>query len=297
MVKGDDADMKNTTFNTVAADILCDIAGSFALAIGIYCFAEQADIAPGGVSGIAIMIKYLFDAPVGLVTFLLNVPLLFLAWKYFSHRFTLRTLKTVLFNTIILDYVVTPYFPQYAGDRMLSSIFGGILMGVGLALIFLRGSTTGGTDIVSHLMELKFPHVPIGTMLLLIDCVILGVSILVFGNLESGLFGVVALFCQSKVIDGVIYGLDRGKTVMIMSIRNETIARRVMDEMEHGATFLKGRGAYTGREMDVLYVVVRVPEFHRLKQITYEEDPDAFLVVGEANQIIGEGFKGIREEK
>jgi len=278
-------------------DIFFDIAGSFALAAGIFCFAEQADIAPGGMSGIAILVKYMFDVPVGLVTFLLNVPLLFLAWKYFSHRFTLKTLKTVLFNTIILDYIVTPYFPQYAGDRMLSSIFGGILMGVGLALIFLRGSTTGGTDIVSHLMELRFPHVPIGTMILIIDCLVLGASILVFGNLESGLFGVVALFCQSKVIDGVIYGLDRGKTVMIMSLKSEKIARRVMDEMEHGATFLKGRGAYSGREMDVLYVVVRVPEFHRLKQITYEEDPDAFLVVGEANQIIGEGFKGIKDEK
>ena len=289
--------MKSTTVKVLAADIFFDIAGSFVLALGIFCFAEQADIAPGGMSGIAIMLKYLFDLPVGLMTFVLNIPLLILAWKYISHRFTVRTLKTVLFNTIILDYVVTPYFPQYAGDRMLSSIFGGILMGVGLALIFLRGSTTGGTDIVSHLMELKFPHVPIGTMLLIIDCVILGVSILVFGNLESGLFGVVALFCQSKVIDGVIYGLDRGKTIMIMSPNTEKIAARVMDEMEHGATFLKGRGAYSGREMDVLYVVVRVPEFHRLKQITYEEDPNAFLVVSEANQILGEGFKGIKEEK
>ena len=289
--------MKYISLKTVAGDILFDIAGSFALAVGIFCFAEKADIAPGGMSGIAIMIKYLFDLPVGLMTLALNIPLLILAWKYISHKFTIRSLKTVLFNSIILDYIVTPYFPQYAGDRMLSSIFGGILMGVGLAFIFMRGSTTGGTDIISHLMELRFPHVPIGTMLLIIDCVIIGMSMLVFGNLESGLFGVIAMFCQSKIIDGVIYGLDKGRTVMIMSPKNARIAQRVIDEMEHGATFLKGRGAYSGREMDVLYVVVRVPEFHQLKQITYEEDPDAFLVAGEANQIIGEGFKGIKDEK
>lgn len=284
-------------WKVIAGDIFFDIIGSFALAIGIFCFAEQADIAPGGMSGIAIMLKYLFNLPVGLMTLALNIPLLLLAWKYISHRFTLRSLKTVLFSTIVLDYIVTPYFPQYAGDRMLSSIFGGIFMGVGLAFVFMRGSTTGGTDIISHLMELRFPHVPIGTMLLIIDCVILSVSVLVFGNLESGLFGIVALFCQSKVIDGVIYGLDRGRTVMIMSPQNHRIAQRVIDEMEHGATFLKGRGAYSGNEMDVLYVVVRIPEFHQLKQITYEEDPSAFLVVGEAHQIIGEGFKGIHEEK
>ena len=289
--------MKNISVKSLAADILFDVAGSFALAIGIFCFAEQADIAPGGMSGIAIMLKHIFDLPVGLTTLALNIPLLLLAWKYISHRFTLRTLKTVLFNTIILDYIVTPYFPQYAGDRMLSSIFGGILMGVGLAFIFMRGSTTGGTDVVSNLMELRFPHVPIGTMLLIIDCVIIGASMPVFGNLESGLFGVVAMFCQSKVIDGVIYGLDRGQTVMIMSPHNDRIAERVIHEMEHGATFLKGRGAYSGTEMDVLYVAVRVQEFHQLKQITYEEDPNAFLVVGEANQIIGEGFKRIKEDK
>jgi len=289
--------MKTSLGRALAADIFFDIIGSFALAVGIFCFAEQADIAPGGMSGVAIMLKYLFDVPVGLMTFFLNIPLLILAWKYISRKFTVKTLKTLLFNTIILDYVVTPYFPQYAGDRMLSSIFGGIFMGVGLAFIFMRGSTTGGTDIVSHLMELRFPHVPIGTMLMIIDCAILSASVLVFGNLESGLFGVVALFCQTRVIDSVVYGLDKGRTVMIMSPRNREIAARIIDEMEHGATFLEGRGAYSGKEMEVLYVVVRVPEFHQLKQITYEEDPDAFLVVSEANQIIGEGFKGMKEEK
>lgn len=278
-------------------DVLFDIIGSFALAIGIYCFSEAADIAPGGISGIAIMLKYLFGLPVGMMTFVINIPLLLLAWKYMGRGFTLKTLKTLVFNTIILDYMVTPWFPQYAGDRMLSSIFGGIFFGAGLAFIFMRGSTTAGTDIVSHLMEKRFPHIPIGTLLMFIDCVILAASMLVFENIESGLFGMVALFCQTKVIDGIIYGLDKGRTVMIMSPQSQEIAARVIKEMDHGATFLKGRGAYSGKDMEVLYVVVRIPEFHQLKEITYEEDPNAFLIVTEANQIIGEGFKGIDEKR
>lgn len=142
----------------------------------------------------------------------INVPLLILAWKYKGRAFTVKTLKTLLFNTVLLDLVVTPYFPQYTGEPgCLGSVFGGLFMGIGLALIFMRGSTTGGTDILSYLLELKFPHIPIGTMLMLIDFVILLASVMVFGNIETGLFGMVALFCQTKVIDGVIYGMDKGK--------------------------------------------------------------------------------------
>ena len=135
----------------------------------------------------------------------------------------MKTLKTLLFNTVLLDLVVTPYFPQYTGDRMLGSVFGGLFMGIGLALIFMRGQHHRGTDILSYLLELKFPHIPIGTMLMLIDFVILLASVMVFGNIETGLFGMVALFCQTKVIDGVIYGMDKGKAVMIMSPQNKAL--------------------------------------------------------------------------
>ena len=277
-------------------DIFYDIAGSLLMAIGIFCFMETADIAPGGVSGVAIMLKYLFGVPVGFMSLCINVPLLILAWKYKGRAFTVKTLKTLLFNTVLLDLVVTPYFPQYTGDRMLGSIFGGLFMGAGLALIFMRGSTTGGTDILSYLLELKFPHIPIGTMLMFIDFVILSASVMVFGNIETGLFGMVALFCQTKVIDGVIYGMDKGKAVMIMSPRNQAIANRVLEEIDRGATFLNGRGVYSGKDMEVLYVVVRAPEFHRLKEIVREEDPRAFMTVADASQILGEGFRELKKD-
>lgn len=284
-------------YKEISIDTLFDIIGSFALAIGIYYFAEKANIAPGGVSGIAILIKYLWGLPIGTMTLVINIPIIYLASRYLGKKFTFKTLRTLIISSLILDYVVTPYFPQYAGDRMLGAIFGGVCMGFGLGVIFYRGSTTAGTDIISCLIERKFPHVQIGSALMLVDCIILGLSIIVFGNIESGLFGMVALFCQTKVIDGMIYGLDKGRQVVIMSDKNEVIAGRVIEEMERSATFIKGQGAYSQKDALVLLCVVRIQEYHQLKTIVYNEDPTAFMIVTEADQVLGEGFKPITKQR
>lgn len=286
--------MKN--YKEFLINLLCDIVASFIMAIGIYCFLEQADIAPGGISGVAIMLKYLFGLPIGIMTLVINIPLILLAWKYLGHTFTKKTLVTLVISSLILDYVVTPFFPQYSGDRLLGSVFGGLFMGAGLAIVFLRGSTTAGTDIISYLLEKKFPHISIGRLLMFIDCIILAASVAVFGNIESGLFGVVALFCQTKAIDGIIYGMDRGHTVTIMSPKNQEIARRILTEMDRGSTFLHGWGAYSGKDTQVLFCVIRAREYHNLKSIVAEIDPNAFLVVQEASQILGEGFKPMEKE-
>lgn len=271
----------------VALDLAADLLGSTVLAIGVYCFVEQADIAPGGISGIAILFKYLFNLPIGMMTFLLNVPILYLGFRYLGRRFTLRSMITLAISSVILDFVITPLLPQYTGDRMIASIFGGVCMGAGLGLIFLRGSTTAGTDIISCLLERRFPHIQIGTALMLVDCAILATSVLFFQNLESGLFGLVALFCQTKVIDGIVYGLDRGREILIISLKNEEIAARIISEMERSATFLEARGAYRGQEGPVLLCVLRLQEYHQLKTIVHEVDPSAFPTVNKTIQILG----------
>ena len=135
------------------------------------------------------------------------------------------------------------YAPIYAGDRMIGGVFGGVLMGAGLAIIFLRGSTTGGTDIISFLVKKWYPHVPIGRMIMVVDCIIIGVSVLVFGNLESALYGLISLYCCSMVIDSIIYGLDKGSMVMVVSEKNDEIAAQIMDELERGVTLLKRTGS------------------------------------------------------
>ena len=278
-------------------DLLADIVGSFSLAVGIYCFAEKVNIAPGGMAGVSIMIKYVFGLPVGLITFILNIPLIILAYKFIGKYFTFRTVRTLVISSIVLDLIVTPYFPQYNGDRMLGSIFGGVFMGIGLGLIFLRGSTTAGTDILSCLVERKFPYIQIGKAVMFIDSVILAVSALVFKNLESALFGVVALFCQTRIIDGIVYGADRGRNIIVISGKNDRIASRIINEMKRGATFLKAEGAYSGKDTKVLMCVIRIQEYHILKEIIYDEDPSAFIIASDATQVMGEGFSTVKLSK
>ena len=277
-------------YKNLFRNILYEIIGSIAISVGIYCFAEKVSIAPGGVSGIGIMVKYLTGMPIGLLSLLINIPLLFIAYKFMGKDFTLRSVRTVILNSIILDAVVTPFFPQYFGDRMLGAIFGGVCTGAGLGTVFLHGSSTGGTDIIGYLVERRYPHIPIGKALMFIDLVILSLSALVFKNIESALFGVVFLFSQTVLINRLVYGADKGRNLFIISSKSQQIANRIINERERGATFLCARGAYSNNPTNVLMCVVRVWEYHYIKEIVYQEDPGAFVIATEAEHIIGEGF-------
>ncbi len=272
-------------------DILSDIAGTFLMAVSIHCFWEKSNIAPGGVSGIAIMLKFLFGLPVGLMTLIINIPLLILGMKFLGRTFTMRTIRALLISTFILDFAVTPYMPQYEGDRMLGAIFGGVFMGIGLGLIFMRGSTTGGVDILSCLIERKYPHIPIGKALMMIDSVILAVSALVFGNIETVLFGIVALYCQTQVINKLVYGADKGQQILCISEKNKQIADKIIKEIGRTATFLNAEGAYTGNKTSVLMCVIDVQEYSKIKKTIQSTDPKAFIIVSEATRIMGEGFR------
>lgn len=289
--------MNKSNLKKLSLDILFDIVGSLLLAIGIYSFSQQANIAPGGVSGISLMLKYLWNIPLGFSSFVINIPLLFLAYRYMGKSFTFKTLRTVIISTILLDFVVAKYIPTFAGDRFICSLYAGVFMGAGLAIVFMRGSTTGGVDIISYLLQLKFPHIQIGRALLLVDCVIIIASVIVFNDIESGLFGLVSLYVQTKIIDGVLYGIDKGNMITVVSKQSEQIAQKIMDEIDRGATLLQGYGAYSKREMKVLMCVVRRAQFTAVKNIVHKIDPNAFMVVGEASEIWGEGFKEIKKDK
>lgn len=275
----------------VAIELVFDVIASFLLGIGIFSFIEPVNIAPGGVSGLSLIIKYLWDVPIGAMSVIINIPLLILSFRYLGKRFTLSSMRTLLISSIILDLIVTPYFPQYTGDRMLGAIYGGVFIGLALGLIFSRGGTTGGTDIVSYLMELRFPHIPIGEIMMMIDCVIIAISVLVFRDMEAALFAIVTLFCQTKVINAIVYGRDKGTVVYIISEKSGEISKAILNEMERGVTILKGQGAYSQDEKDVLYCVLRIQEFPSLKKLVYHIDKEAFLVASEATRIHGEGFQ------
>lgn len=281
------------TIKNLSLDLLYDLVGSLLFALGIDCFVNPANLAPGGMSGVAILLNYLWNLPIGMMTFVLNIPLLILSYMFLGKSLTFKTVKSLVISSIMVDVVVAGLAPVYTGDRMIGAVFGGILMGAGLAVIFLRGSTTGGTDIISFLVRKWYPHVQIGRIMMLVDCIIIGVSIFVFGNMESGLYGLVSLFCCSTVIDSIIYGLDKGSMVMVISDRNSEIAEQIMKELERGVTLLKGQGAYTGQDRDVLMCAVRKQQFGRIRAIIYQTDPSAFVIVSETSEVLGEGFKQV----
>lgn len=278
-----------------ARDLILLMTGALIYSLGTRCFVVPANIAPGGAVGIALMGNFLTGLPVGSLTLVVNMPLLILAWFYLSRSFAIRTAVSCAICSVVLDVFITPLCPMYAGDRLLCSLYGGILVGVGMAFIFLSGSTTGGSDVVGYLLQKKYPHVSIGRALLIIDGCVLALSILVFHNVDAGLFGLVCLYAQTKVIDAIIYGNDVGSQASIITRHPEEISKKIIAELDRSATILPGKGAYSGQDTTVILCTVRKSEFNKLKRIIYETDEDAFVMVTETTEVFGLGFKNFSD--
>ena len=263
--------------------------------IGTHAFVEPAQVAPGGAIGVALLVNHLTNLPIGMMTMATNIPLLILAWFYLSRRFAVTTAVTTALSSLVLDVLVAPLCPVYIGDRFLCSLYGGVVIGVGMALIFLAGTPTGGSDILGYLLQKKRPQMSIGRALLLVDGIVLVVSIFVFGNIDAALFGLVTLFAQTKVIDGIIYGGEVSTMATVVTKNPEAIAERVIVDLDRSATLLKAQGAYSKEDTTLLLCTVRKSQFPRLKRIIYEVDPDAFMMATETSEVLGFGFKELKE--
>lgn len=279
----------------ILVDIAFYLAGSALFAVGMQMFIAPNQIAPGGVSAIAVVLNYLTGLPIGMYSLVLNAPILLLGLRFLGGKFTLKTLTAVIIMSVLTDalyYVVPPYY----GNELLAALFGGLLIGAGMALIFMRDSTTGGVDILSRLIQKRLPYLPMGKLLLFIDVVIICISALVFGKLETVLYSLVAVAVCSYTIDSVMYGLDKGKLVYVFSPKSNEIAKRVIDELQRGCTLLNATGAYSGDSQQTLLVAVRVQQYHRLREIVHQEDSRAFIIVTDSSEVLGEGFKPITKQ-
>ncbi len=272
------------------------LAGALIYGVGTHAFVEPAHIAPGGALGIALMVNHFVELPIGMVTLAINIPLLVLAWFSLSHRFAVSTAFATAVCSFILDFAVAPICPVYTGDRILCSLYGGILSGAGMGLIFMAGMTTGGSDILGYVLQKKRPQLSIGRALMAVDGVILLMSIYVFGNIDAALFGLVSLFATTKVIDSVIYGGDASTMATVVTRKPQEIARRVIADLDRSATLIPATGAYSGKNTSVLLCTVRKSQFQRLRRIVYEADPGAFLMAAEASEVLGDGFKALSED-
>ena len=204
-------------------DLLITLLGSLCYALSVNVFTAPNHIAPGGVTGAATLINYLTGAPIGTTILIINIPLLAAAWKFIGRTYTLKTAVATVVVSVIIDTSAL-FLPAFRGDTMLVAVFGGVLAGAGLGLIYMRGATTGGSEIVAGLLERRLPHIPIGRLILLVDAVVVACSAVVYKNLESALYAMVLIFVSSSLMDTLIYGQHKGKMLLIMTRREREVA-------------------------------------------------------------------------
>lgn len=279
-------------------DAVFFLAGSFLFAVSIDTFTAPNQIAAGGLTGVATILNHMFGIPIGTANILMNVPLLIWAYVEMGYQIIIKTVVATIVSSAMID-VMVPYLPQYQGEPLITIVFGGCLAGLGLALILMRGGTTGGTELAANLLSLHIHGFSLGKFIMVIDLVIVLASAVVYQEYESPLYAILVIYITSKVIDAVLYGTDRGtgKVMFIISPKNKEIARRIMDDLERGVTELRSRGAYSGQEGTVLMCAVSRQEVHKIYDIIHEIDINAFIVVNEAGEITGLGFRELQQRK
>ena len=271
------------------------ILGSFIYAAGVALFLDPNNLAPGGLIGIAVILNRLVSVDTGTLYFILNIPIVILGWWKFGAKFIASTFFAILINSVMTNKLAM--FPPITTEPLLAALAGSILVGVGIAIVFQCGATTGGTDIIVKVLRTKYKHLKTGFLFLVTDIVIVAVSGLVFKDFNIVLYAFIAVTVSGKAMDYMLYGSDEAKLIYIISNHGERIASRILKDMDIGATFLSGQGAYTGTEKRVIMCVVQKKRAPELEDIVKHEDKDAFMIVSSANEIYGEGYKNILHDK
>ena len=285
------AEKSKINYKKIIWDLFLLTLGSVIFAAGVACFLDPNSIASGGVSGIAIIITKFIDLlPTGTVIALINVPILLVGTIVFGFKFLASTIYAVLVSSLAVNL-----FGEYVGaltsDLLLASVAGSVLVGAGVGLVFRTGATTGGTDVIVKLLRLKFRHIPTGLVFGFVDGCVCALSGIVFKNIELTIYAAISLMVASITMNKLLYGSDGARMIYIISSDNKEIARRLMEEVDVGATFMHGNGAYTGKNFDVLMVVLRAKQLPRARDVVKHTDNGAFMIVTNATSVFGEGFK------
>lgn len=274
------------------------ILGCFVYAVSVALFSSPNDIAPGGVMGISILINHVLPMlPIGILSLVLNVPLFIwggieIGWKYLT-----RSLSATVISSLMIDAFELPFISNlikpYTGNPLLVCVFGGILCGTGMSLIFNRGGSTGGTDIVSRIMHKKKPHISLGKFMVLCDAVVVAAAAIVYGNIENAFYAIVFIFASSKIVDIIVYGFARnnGKLLFIVTAHYDEVTELILKEVDRGVTLLNAQGGYNKDDKKVILCAVRPNQVHQTTVLVHSIDPTAFVIVTTAGTISGEGFE------
>jgi len=277
---------------TVAQSIVWFIkiaAGSVLFALGFNLFLLPNELNAGGISGLAMIAVHVLDfGSVGMITMLVNLPLFAVGGIKIGKKFFFGSLAGMIASSVALDALAGLPYP--AVDPLLAALYGGAMCGLGLGLVFSLGASTGGSDIIVRLLKRKMQNVPIGTINICFDLAVAALTGMTFRNISSALYSGVAIFITGKVIDAVVYSFDYSKVVVIISDYHEQIVRVITEDLDRGVTYLHGEGAYSNSSKKVIFSVVKKQQIAELKRFVVKIDPNAFIVVQDAHQVLGEGF-------
>lgn len=272
------------------------VLGSVLFAAGFQFFLYPNSIIVGGVSGIAMIINYLTQLPVGVMTIVLNIPLFIIAWKHFGTKFIIASFVGMLLSSVFVDLLaLISYSPT--DDMLLACIIGGAIKGLGLGIIYYAGATTGGTDIIAKFVRLRFPYLNFGTVVLLTDAVIILAFAAIFNKVEAAMYAVIAMFVVSKVIDLVLYGINNSNVCYIISEKSDQLVGEITDRLHRGVTILEGEGAYSHQSKQVLLCVVKRTQIAEIRKMIKNVDENAFFIVTDAKNVFGKGFGDLSDNK
>ena len=286
--------MKNA--RSTAVFIAKIIIGDILFALGFNLFLQPNGLNAGGLSGLAmVLVHFLGFGTVGAVTAVVNLPLFIIGGKKLGKNFFFGSLLGMIFLSLAIDLLAWLPIPKV--EPLIAALYGGVICGVGLGIVFSGGSTTGGSDIVVRLLKLRYRHVPIGIINICFDLCVAALTGLAFQDVNSALYSGVAIFVTGNVVDAVVYRFDYSKVALIISPRYEEISKVITTQLERGATYLKGQGVYMGNDTKVILTAVKKQQLPELKRLVSEIDPDAFVIVQEAHQVLGDGFSRYSKEE
>ncbi len=274
-------------------DIYFYFLGGCLYALSVNVFTAPGNIAPGGATGIATVLNHLFSLPIGSTIFLLNFPLFLLYGKFNGWRNLPKTVIATALSSLLID-LLAGVMPTYHGSRLLAALYGGVFSGLGISLIFLRGGTTGGTDLAAKLLKRIFKTFTFGQIIMGLDSLIIIGATVIYRDIDSGLYAWIVIFVTTTIIDRLLYNAHMGKILYIISQEPQAVTNAILTELSRGVTLLEAKGGYSKTNKQVLLCVLRRGEIWRAKQLIQTIDPAAFVIVSDAGQVLGEGFSTIQ---
>lgn len=275
---------------TLAKDLGCDVLGSALFGVGMYIFASGAEFAPSGVTGLSLILHHLFGVPLGIASVLLNVPIVLISCRVVGRSFMLKSIKTILILSAMLD-IIFPLFPVYTGNRLLAAFFTGLFVGIGSGVVFGRGSSTGGTDFLVMTIKHFAPQMSLGSINLMLNAAVIGLGGVVFGNIDAVLLGIVSSITGSVMLDKMMIAAQSRQVVVVITRQKQQVASAIQDGIQRGTTILDARGGYTGEESGTILCACTRAQSYTVRQIVYRLDPQAFVMLLEANAVLGNGFQ------